>query len=180
MKIFLSYKFSLWIAACLVSTILFTSCSKKDAGDADAPVVLSTEQYIRYTVNGPEYSYEKPKDLVEADTITGNPALVNLDEVLGDRIPAGFATYTRIRYADNDLMAGSMQTLNTFYTPQTGGYYNNAAGFLTAPAPIKVRITEYGTIGQYIAGNFTAVFTGPSPANTRYDVTCSFRVKRRI
>jgi hypothetical protein len=43
---------------------------------------------------------------------------------------------------------------------------------------VFVHITEFGTVGQFMAGEFTGVFAGPPPANTQYNVTCSFRVKR--
>jgi hypothetical protein len=50
---------------------------------------------------------------------------------------------------------------------------------MSITTPIFVNITEYGAVGQFIAGNFTGAFRGGGPANTVYNVTYSFRIRRR-
>ena len=47
------------------------------------------------------------------------------------------------------------------------------------PNPITVNFTEYGNIGQYIAGSFSGTIKS-TPSNIIKTVTCSFRVKRRF
>ena len=57
--------------------------------------------------------------------------------------------------------------------------YINDSTYVTTP--IAVNITEYGPVGTgFIAGNFTGILQGaiPPPGGT-YNVTCSFRVRRR-
>lgn len=44
--------------------------------------------------------------------------------------------------------------------------------------PTTVSITEYGPVGGFIAGNFTASVTRPVPPYTPYSIVCNFRVKR--
>jgi hypothetical protein len=70
------------------------------------------------------------------------------------------------------IAVGSSQLLNSFYTRQI-----NDSTSITAP--INVQITEYGGVGQYIAGNFTGSLTGSAPTNTVYTISCIFRVRRR-
>ena len=64
---------------------------------------------------------------------------------------------------------GSTQVLHTF---SSGG-----SNMVITNPPVNVSITEYGTIGQYMAGNFSGNFLQP-PTNTPYAITCSFRIKR--
>ena len=68
------------------------------------------------------------------------------------------------------IAVGSMQEL---FTISTGGGSNM---IITNP-PVNVSITEYGAIGQYMAGNFSGNFLQP-PLNTPYIITCNFRIKR--
>jgi hypothetical protein len=70
------------------------------------------------------------------------------------------------------IAQGSNQALNYFNTSQTG--------LTTITTPIIVHITEYGSIGQFITGNFTGTVTKTDPPNTSYPVTCNFRVRRNF
>jgi len=45
-------------------------------------------------------------------------------------------------------------------------------------SPINVQITEYGTVGQFIAGNFSGALIGAAPTNTVYNTSCTFRIRR--
>jgi hypothetical protein len=69
------------------------------------------------------------------------------------------------------LTQGSTQLLNHFLPTQV-------ADSMKILAPIQVKITEFGNVGQFIGGNFTGIFTGGAPANKTYNVTCSFRFRR--
>jgi hypothetical protein len=66
---------------------------------------------------------------------------------------------------------GSSQTLQNFFASQI-------LDSIHITTPILVNITEYGAVGQFTAGNFTGIFTGASPANTQYNVSCNFRLRR--
>ena len=44
--------------------------------------------------------------------------------------------------------------------------------------PINVQITEYGSVGQFIAGNFSGALFGGAPTNTVYNTSCTFRIRR--
>lgn len=110
--------------------------------------------------------------------------------------------------ADSIGQSGNGTTLqsyifgNNYNTPPTNNYiefgYNNAGigvgtsqnltafsasaivDQTTIPTPIGVIITEYGAVGDYIAGHFTGTIVGSAPANTPYVINCSFRVRRNF
>ncbi len=54
--------------------------------------------------------------------------------------------------------------------------YNIVSG-IPYPNPITVYYTEFGSIGQYIAGNFSGTIRNSS-TNVTYNISCSFRIKR--
>jgi hypothetical protein len=164
-------KISLIIAIGLCS-VVFYSCNKKTP--------LSPDEYINYSVNSVTYNYTMPSDSVFADDSSETQNLFPPGEVIGRRIPNTTNDFARISYQKNGIAVGSSQKLTLFYCPQTGAFIDNIAGYLTTANPVMINITEYGTSGQFIAGNFAATLVSPPPANTIYNITCDFRVKRKI
>jgi hypothetical protein len=69
------------------------------------------------------------------------------------------------------IAVGSNQNLQNFYPSQINDTFR-------ITTPILVNITEYGAIGQFVSGTFSGIFTGGSPANTQYNVSCNFRLRR--
>lgn len=155
--------------------LVFYSCNKRSPN-----TILSPDEHINYTVNGTAYHFIMPADSVMADDSLETLSSIPLSRVTGQRIPNAAADFSSIRYDQTGITVGSSQKLNFFYTLQTGAYIQNIAGYLTTSNPVMITITEYGAVGQFIAGNFTAVFTGPSPGNISYNVDCDFKVKRKI
>jgi len=125
----------------------------------------SIEQFITYTINGDNYSLVSPANLFihmitpPVNYVSGNVAGTQLFT-------------TAIGFSDDGTAVGSTQALTTFRCPQIND--STEATF----SGIFVNITEFGAIGQFISGNFTGTFTGAPPANTTYNVTCSFRIRR--
>ena len=153
----------------IASPFFIASCKKSNAP-------LNNNEFVHYTVNGTAYAFDMPVDSVFSDTIPETPSFPIGGRVYGNRIPGGSMDVVRLYYTPTGIIAGSSQPLYFFYTPQTG-YYPYTT---TSANPILVNISEYGTINQYISGNFTATLTGPSPTYTTYNVICDFRVRRRI
>lgn len=151
--------------------ISIISCKKHTD---DHTTSLSTDEFIHYTVNGVAYAFDKPTDMVLADTLTESQQFGMGASVGGNRNPESTTDFAKIIYA-RPSGAGSSSALNVLSFPQIESY----PYFSTAPAPINIVVTEYGNIGEYIAGNFSATLTGQPPLNIPYDITCSFRVKRR-
>jgi hypothetical protein len=126
---------------------------------------ITTQQFINYTINGTAYSFTAPADTffysnnnqsslyLSGSTLTPPTSVVN------------------ISMNNAGLGMGSSQTLQLFDPSQITDTFG-------ITIPILVNITEYGAIGQFAAGSFTGVFTGASPANIQYNVTCNFRLRR--
>jgi hypothetical protein len=79
---------------------------------------------------------------------------------------------TYLQISEANISAGSTQQLMNFNTSHIG---NDSTSITT---PINVQITEYGSVGQFIAGNFSGAFIGAAPTSTVYNTSCTFRIRR--
>ncbi len=141
-------------------------------GNLQACGVL-TQQFVTYTINGGSpISFISPSDSVihVGSAGTGGAIIYSYSNTGGNGD-------INILFDNIGIALNSSQRLLSFTS-------NNAPQFppniqTTIPTPIFVNITEYGTVGQYISGNFTGaiVTTGPPP-NTTYNIVYSFRVRR--
>ena len=125
----------------------------------------TTQQFINYTINSNNYSFTSPADTFYSSN--ANQSYLSL---------SGYAytpptSVVNISMDNAGIGAGSTQALQLFKPSQI-------ADSLFITTPISVNITEYGAIGQFLAGTFTGVFTGNPPANIQYNVSCNFRVRR--
>lgn len=130
----------------------------------------SIEQYIYYNINGTDYSITYPGDTIAhyVNTQTTFP----VSAVWGGRFNSGAGNSVNFSFAQSNIVAGSVQSLNSFYASQIPDSSNALTG-----SPV-VNVTEYGVIGQFIAGNFNCTVTSGPPPGTTYNVTCQFRVRR--
>jgi len=127
---------------------------------------VSIAEFITYTINGgPTVTMAAPADSV-AHTGNGS-ALSNI--VYGNQ--AGNINNINFAFDNANIGAGSTQILQYFYATQIN---NQNTTIVTANV---VNITEYGPVGQFIAGNFTTTLIDTSTSTT-YTVVCSFRVRR--
>lgn len=156
------------------TAVVFFSCSKKNS--SPAPVALSTEEFIRYTINGGNYSFNRPADTLRSSNFLNNPQPPPTTSVYANRIPESTSDYAVIHFERTGVSKGSTPTLSFFYTGITGLYPQ----VTSSTNPVNIIITEYGQVGEYIAGNFSGLFKGPPPNNNQYNVTCNFRVKRKV
>ena len=133
----------------------------------------SVAEFINFSVNGTNYSFTAPVDSVgqerdssgnntTADLFIGGFSRINFDEI-------GFSV------SKQNIAQGSTQTLKYFESTVTG---ETNAGNAGAPV-INVNITEYGSVGQFISGNYTGTVNGTSIPVTAYTITCNFRVRRK-
>jgi hypothetical protein len=133
----------------------------------------SIEQFINYTINGTDYTLTAPEDsFYHYVNIQPNPAT---GEIAGYTVPGSSTGSVFFRYTQEGIGLNSTQTLVAFSSQQMGDSLGT-----TITTPINLNITEYGAPGEFISGNFTGTLVGPPPANTPYNVTCSFRVRRRM
>jgi hypothetical protein len=127
---------------------------------------VSTQQFLTYTVDGgAPNTYTSP-----ADSIFHSGFGTNSVSFIG-AFPISGGSYTNFSFENIGIAPGSDQPLMNFQ----GSALSDSIEILT---PISVHITEYGAVGQFIAGNFSGILTGQVPPNTAYNVSCSFRVRR--
>ena len=155
--------------------IFFNSCTKSDT-QSPPPMVLSTDEFIKYSVNGTNYSFIKPTDTLFSANQLNNPQPPPTTLMFANRIPASASDYVNIQFERSGVTLGSTPLLSFFAVQQIGFY-----PFTVSSAnPIRITITEYGNIEEYISGNFSGVIVAPPPGNNQYNVTCTFRVKRKV
>lgn len=133
---------------------------------------ISISQFINYSINGATYSLTAPAD---SFIVFSNPQVTpSRIEINGNMTTAGpgGSRYVAFDITDAGIAVGSTQSLINFYT-------SDILDSTSINTPINVAITEYGSPGQFVAGNFTGVLTGSGPTPATYNITCSFRVRRR-
>ena len=118
------------------------------------------QEYVNLTKNGISQTYHYL--LLTQGTPTSYGIFFFLDPAR--TIPGG-----HLQIDQTGIANGSTQNLISI---STGG-----PNMIISNPPVNVSITEYGAIGQYMAGNFSGNFTQP-PSNTAYAITCDFRIKR--
>jgi hypothetical protein len=130
----------------------------------------SIEEFINYSVNGVNYAITAPVDKLYGAV---NPQNSQIGVYIqGNADSSGFSgNSVAMIFEAAGIAVNSTQNLTSFNTRQI----NDSSNIVT---PILVNITEYGGVGEFIAGNFTGTVTGATPANTPYNITCNFRVKR--
>lgn len=130
----------------------------------------SISQFINYSVNGVSYSLTAPVDsfmmYVNPQTTPSSISIYSMGTTAGSS--GGSVGFD---FTNSSIAAGSVQTLNNFFTSQI-------SDSTLVTTPVNVNITEYGSIGQFIAGDFSGTLTGVGPAFTIYNITCNFRVRR--
>jgi hypothetical protein len=127
-------------------------------------------QFLNYSINGTNYAITAPSDSLSQFVNTqAIPASIYISGYQGAAGSVGNSA--SLSFDEPGIAVGSSQNLTSFFTRQL-------SDSTTLVAPIAVQITEYGTIGQFIAGNFSGAYRGAAPANTIYNVTCNFRVRR--
>ena len=127
---------------------------------------INTLQFINYSVNGAAINLTAPTDSV----YYSNGSVGNNSASVGG-FTSNNNTNFYISFNSTGIALNSSQNLQSFAATQI----NDSS---TITTPILVNITEYGAVGQFVAGNLTGVLTGPPPANTIYNITCNFRIRR--
>jgi hypothetical protein len=118
------------------------------------------QQYIHLIKNGVAQNYNYL--MVSNFTTTSYGTSFFSDPAM--TIPGG-----HIQFTQSGVAPGSIQALISCSVGSGNLVMNNL--------PVNVTITEFGAIGEYIAGNYSASFTQP-PSNAQYAITCNFRFKR--
>jgi len=129
------------------------------------------EEYVYFDADGMNFTYLPPADTI--DQTTGHLTLSNICNIYAsDR--AGTDNNVRFSFSQNNISPGSSQQLVSFHSMVVP-----FSDSMAVTGTSGVNITEYGNIGEYIAGNFNATSTLGPPPGTTYTMTCRFRVKRK-
>ena len=131
---------------------------------------ISTQQFVTYTVDGGSViTFSAPADSVfHSGNGTAFSSSIGASSNGGN--PNG---ETYFAFTNSGIGAGSVQTLTSYFCAQI-------AAQTTVNSPANVNITEYGAVGQFIAGNFTCSVTESIAPNTVHNIICSFRVRRNF
>lgn len=139
------------------------------AGVNNIPIInacgVTTQQFINYTINGAPYSFTPP-----ADTLYYSNNLQSIIQIEANRLTSPFSNL-KFSFSNTAIAVGSSLNLFKFNPSQI-------IDTISINTPINVNITEYGAVGQFTAGNFTGALNGRPPANTIYNITCNFRIRR--
>ena len=132
-------------------------------------------EFLNLTVDANTTNYAPPADsLTYFINPQTTPAEISI-YAFGTRVVGGntISTYSDIAFTQTGIAAGSTQNLTRIGTNTNGAPTSQ----YVISTPINVNITEYGAIGEFVAGNFTGQVTIAGTTNTA-NVTCNFRVRR--
>ncbi len=128
---------------------------------------ISTNQFMNYTINGTSYAYSSPVDSFYMSI--NSQSTTSQIIISAEQFSPGQNGYGTIIFDAPGIAVGSSQAFNYFYCSQV-------SDSMSIVPPFNVNITEYGNIGEFIAGDFAGTMNGIS---TSYVVSGNFRVRRR-
>ena len=131
---------------------------------------VSTDQFVTYTINGgAPVTFTWP-----TDSIIPSLSPFSMSDVYGGNSLG--PTYAFIYFYTTGIGAGNTISLEGFTTYNT--IQINAHPHSPGSIPMNIHITEYGAVGEFIAGNFSGPLLDDN-SHSVYNVTCSFRARRR-
>ena len=128
---------------------------------------ISTAQFLNYTINGTNYTYASPADSFYM--VVNQQIVPSRIEISAEQFSPGQNGFGTIGFDATGVAVGSSQPISLFFCSQI----SDTTSFVT---PFNVNITEYGNIGEFIAGDFAGTINGMT---TTYIVSGNFRVRRR-
>lgn len=129
----------------------------------------STAQFLNYSIGANNYSFTAPADSLMYAPVYNGTNTFNAVQVLAFSSNPSSGGEAIVRFNNAGLAAGSTQTMLRLKLPQMTDSSTTA---------IPVNITEYGTAGQFIAGNFSGTFSYHNTPSSSITVVGSFRVRR--
>ncbi len=126
--------------------------------------IVLTNEYINYSMNGVPFSFTPPN---ASFFHNGNPQ----SNAIISALNSNNSDNCNMSFYNDSITLNSLQQMVSFQS--------NAIPLVpTGGATVNALITEYGAVGEYIAGSFSGTFITQQSPFVTYDVTCSFRVKR--
>jgi hypothetical protein len=142
-----------------------------NAGNTDVGVInacgTSTQQFINFSVDGTPHNLIFPANFMMANSYSQGTTFTTTSVNGGDSL-----SNTSIYFSFNGSAPGTFPL--SFVMAQVPGIGDSLT--MKISNPINVTVTEFGSIGGYIAGNFSGtLFTGA----VAHSVQCTFRVRRQ-
>ena len=128
---------------------------------------ISTNQFLNISINGTPHSFTTASDSLSY--FNNNQTLASVNAFTATT--TGNGNSVTILFSNTGLGVGSSPAiieLNTSYITEAVTYSPGAV----------VNITEYGAVGEFIAGTYSRTATGVAAPNTVYNITGNFRVRR--
>ncbi len=128
---------------------------------------ITTQEFINYSLDGGTTvtHLTAPGDSIYH---SGNGTTTN--SFIQGYSPLNTTSFVNIGFDNTGIGVGSTQNLVSFNTTLTA--QGNTTG--------SVNITEYGAVGQFIAGTFTGVVVTNSIPSTTFNVSGNFRARRNF
>lgn len=134
-----------------------------DAGQLSA-CGITTNEFVNYSINSANYGIMPPSDTLYGNRYDNTTSIAAYSTAQND--------YRAIYLGFRGNAAPGTVALD--YVNVSGGSSN-----FVKNGTLNVNITEYGQVGEYIAGNFTGTLKDTVNASITAPVTLSFRVKRK-
>lgn len=150
---------------CVILLCFFVSCKKDTTEKLSGP-----EEFIEYTIDAVSYFYNVPSDTLKQINLSLESAPFNSYIKIGCRGQDG--NYTALSFSKFNIGVNRQQPLTYFGTTAVLGINNALIG------TSNVSITEYGAVGEYIAGNFTSLLIESQNQSISHNLICRFRVRR--
>jgi hypothetical protein len=131
----------------------------------------SSSQFLNITVNGTPDAFTHPVDSLTYYFNNQSGSSVN-----AMRMSGGSVTSVGFNFEHTGITVGGNYVITAMFSTLLGTPNSTVVNVNTASS--SVTITEYGPIGEFIAGNYTINATGPAPTNTPYAITGNFRMRR--
>jgi len=120
-------------------------------------------EYVNYSINGNNYTLTEPPGSITETGYSPNFIFISAG--------GGTNSFVGIGYTRPANPPANLGNLTSFMSSDM-----NDSVIITTPIPVN--ITEFGSIGQYVSGNFSGIMTSVTNPAVTYNITCSFRTKR--
>lgn len=153
----------------ILSITFFFSC-KKSTQTTTAVQPAAPQEFVNFTIDNMDTSFVELTDNMvyhggSAENEQFNPSIA----VVAIHHQGVDSNFVAINFSKSGIAAGSSQRLSMLL--HTGF---NVLG--STISPLYVNITEYGNVGQYVAGNFSGQLTDMAGIN--HTVSADFRILR--
>ncbi|MGG9960498.1 hypothetical protein [Ferruginibacter sp. SUN106] len=129
---------------------------------------ISAAEFFYYNEDGISHLLTMPQDSISLGGTIGTPEgwIWAYERVISN-------THIMLNFDNHNPTLNSYQYISNYYS----GTIVNARPL--SPGTTTLHITEFGPVGQFIAGNFSGVFFETANPNIQHTISASFRTRRK-